>query len=57
MRANRTSWAGTSLEAYAALLENVSVFKYLGRVMTALDDECPAVVGKPQRARKSWVRV
>ena len=41
-----------AFEAYAAPLEIVSVFKYLGWVMTAGDDECPAV-----RARKSWVRV
>ena len=45
------------VEAYAVPLKNVLVFKYLGWVMTAGDDECPAVVGNLQRARKSCGRV
>ena len=43
-----------AFEAYGAPLENVTAFKYLGWVMTVVDDDWPAVVGKPQRARKSW---
>ena len=43
-----------SYEAYGAPLENVMTFKYLGRVMTAGDDDWPAVVGNFQKARKSW---
>ena len=38
-------------------LENVTVFKYLGRVMTAGDDEWTSVVGNLQRERKSWGRL
>ena len=29
-------------------------FKYLGRVLTAGDDDWPAVVGNLGKARKSW---
>ena len=43
-----------AFESYADPLENVSVFKYLGRLMTAVYYDCPAVVGNLQRARKSW---
>ena len=39
-------------EAYGEPLENVTAFKYLGRVMTEGDDDWPAVVGNLQRARK-----
>ena len=46
-----------AVEAYGEPLENVTVFKYLGRVMTAVDDGWPAVVGNLQRARKSWGRL
>ena len=44
-------------EAYGAPLENVTAFKYLERVMTAGDDEWPAVVGNLQRARNIWGRL
>ena len=40
-----------AFEAYGAPLENVTAFRYLGRVMTAGDDEWPEVVGKLQRTR------
>ena len=43
-----TEW---SFEAYGEPLENVTVFKYLGGVMTAVDDNWPAVVGNLQRLR------
>ena len=43
-----------SFKAYGAPLENVTAFKYLGRVMTAGYDDWHAVVGNLQRARKSW---
>ena len=33
---------------------NVTAFRYLGRVMTAGDDDCPTVVENLQRERKSW---
>ena len=44
-------------EAYGKLLENVSDFKYMGRVMTARDEDWPAVAGNLLKARKSWGRL
>ena len=32
-------------------------FKYLGRVLRAGDDKCPAVVGNLGKARRSWGRL
>ena len=46
-----TVWA---FEAYGKPLENVSSFKYLGRVMTAGDNNWVAVAGNLLKARKSW---
>ena len=46
-----------AFEAYVATLENVTAFRYLGRVMTAGDDDWPTVVGNPHRERKSWGRL
>ena len=46
-----------SFEDYGEPLENVASFKYLGRVMTAEDDDWPAVLGNRQRASKSWGRL
>ena len=43
-----------AFEAYAEPLENVSAFKYLGRVMTAGYEDWPAVAGNLSKARKSW---
>ena len=43
-----------AFEAYVAPLETVTSFKYLGQVMTAVDDDWHAVVGNLRRARKSW---
>ena len=43
-----------AFEAYGKPLETVSTFKYLGRVMTAGDDDWPAVAGNLVKARKSW---
>ena len=42
-----------AFDAYGAPLENVKSFKYLGRVMTAGDDDWHAVVGNLCKARKS----
>ena len=41
-------------EVYGAPLENVTAFKYLGRLVTVLDDDWPAVVGNLQKVRNSW---
>ena len=43
--------------AYWKPLETVAKFKYLGQVMTAGDDDWPAVAGNLVKARKSWVRL
>ena len=44
-------------EAYGELLENITAFRYLGRVLTAGDDDCLAMVGNLVKARKSWGRL
>ena len=43
-----------AFDAYGKPLDNMSAFKYLGRVMTAGDDDWPAVAGNLSKARKSW---
>ena len=44
-------------EAYGAPIESVTEFKYMGRILTAIDDDCPAVVGNLGKARRSWGRL
>ena len=44
-------------EAYRTPIELVSEIKYLGRVLTATDKDCPAVVGNLRKARQSWGRL
>ena len=46
-----------SFEAYGKPLETVATFKYLGRVMTAGDENWTAVAGKLVKARNSWGRL
>ena len=46
-----------AFQAYGEPLENVTAFRYMGRVMTVGDDDWPAVVGNLQRKRKSWGRL
>ena len=48
---------GKGLQAYGEPLENVTAFRYLGKVIAAGDDGWPAVVGNLHRARKSWGRL
>ena len=43
-----------TFEAYGEPLENVTAFRYLGRVLTAGDDDWLAAVGNLGKARKSW---
>ena len=43
-----------AFQSYGELLENVTAFRYQGRVMTSGDDGWHAVVGNPQKVRKSW---
>ena len=35
-------------------MEAVSEFRYLGRILTAMDDDWPAVTGNIRKARVSW---
>ena len=46
-----------SFEACGTPLDNVTVFKYLAQVITGVDDDWPAVVGNPRKAKKSWGRL
>ena len=46
-----------AFRSYGEPLEHVTAFRYLGRVMTAVDDYWTTVVGKLQRERKSWGRL
>ena len=43
-----------AFEAYGKLIESVTEFKYLGRILTATDNDWPAVVGNLGKARRSW---
>ena len=38
-------------------MEAVSEFRYLGRLLTATDDDCPAVAGYIRKVRVSWGRL
>ena len=46
--------AERAFKVYGRPLEMVNSFKYLGRVLTAADDNWPEVVGNPKKAQKSW---
>ena len=46
-----------AFEVYGKQIESVPRFTYLGRVMTAGDDDWPAVAGNLAKARKSWGRL
>ena len=46
-----------AFEAYGEPIEAVSEFKYLGRVLTATDDDWTAMVGNLKKARRSWGRL
>ena len=46
-----------AFEAYREQLESFPRFTYLGRVMTAGDDNWPAVAGNLQKAQRSWGRL
>ena len=38
-------------------MEAVSEFRYIGRLLTATDDDWPAVAGNIKKARGSWGRL
>ena len=43
--------------AYGKRVEAVSEFRYLGRLLTATDDDWPAVAGNIRKSRVSWGRL
>ena len=49
--------AEKAFQAYVRPLATVTLFKYLGQVLTAADDYWPEVVGNLWMARKSWARM
>ena len=46
-----------AFEAYREQLESVSRFTYLGRVMTAGENDWPALAGNLAKARRIWGRL
>ena len=44
-------------KAYGEPMEAVLKFKYLGRILTATDDDWSAVAGNLKKARRSWGRL
>ena len=44
-------------EVYGQQIQSVPRFKYLGRVLTEVDDDWTAVAGNLAKARKSWGRL
>ena len=46
-----------AFKVYGKQINSVPRFTYLGRVMTAGDDDWPAVAGNLAKERKSWGRM
>ena len=46
-----------AFEVYGKQIKSVPRFTYLGRVMTAGDDDWTAVAGNLEKARKRWGRL
>ena len=46
-----------AFHAYGQPMEAVSEFWYLGRLLTATDDDWMAVTGNIKKAQRSWVRL
>ena len=53
------AWEGTDAEfrEYGLPLTIVAEFKYLGRIVTAKDNDWPEVVANLRKARKKWARI
>ena len=49
--------AEMAFKVYRDQIQTVPRFKYLGRILTEGDDDCPAVAGNLAKARKSWGRL
>ena len=46
-----------AFSAYGQPMEAVTEFRYLGWLLTAMDDDWPAVAGNIKKARRSWGRL
>ena len=46
-----------AFDAYGELLDNLMAFRYLGWVLTVVDDDWLEVVGNIRKSRKSWGRL
>ena len=46
-----------TFRAYGQPIEAVTEFRYLGRLLTATDDDWPAVAGNIKKSRRSWGRL
>ena len=46
-----------AFDIYGKQLQTVTSFKYLGRILTAVDDDCPEVAENLGKARKIWGRL
>ena len=46
-----------AFKAYREPMEVMLEFRYLGRLLTATDDDWPAVAGNIKKARRSWGRL
>ena len=46
-----------AFKAYGEPMEAVSEFRYIGRLLTATDEDWLAVAGNIKKARRSWGRL
>ena len=46
-----------AFRAYGHSLSKMIDFKYLGRILSASNDDLPEVVGNLQKAQKKWAHV
>ena len=46
-----------AFHSYGIPFDTVTYFKYMGRFLTAVDDDWPAVVGNLTKFWKSWARL
>ena len=46
-----------AFRAYGQPMEAVTEFRYLGRILTATDDDWPAVAGNTKKARRIWGQI
>ena len=49
--------AETALTAYGTPIAQVTLFKYLGKILTAADDNWPPVVRNLWKARRKWAQM